>query len=95
MIKYLMMVFILFIPMQSNASPALIAVQKAGLATSRFLQAPAERIRLARVGISAHWKKYKFCKKRHKLVKRRVIYGQARLRRIGRASSRRLAACMN
>ena len=93
--RELLAVLIAIQPVTADASPALIALQRAGIAAGRFLDKPFERIRMTRVHAEARLRCFRSCRKSVKSINRPVKYGQARLRRLGRVRSKKLVRCMN
>ena len=93
--RELLAVLIAIQPVSADASPVLVALQRAGIAAGRFLDRPFERIRMTRINAEARFRCFKNCRKKIKSVHRPVKYGQARLRRLGRVRSKKLVRCMN
>ena len=93
--EYIIAIAVALQPVTTYGSPALIIMQRAGLAASRVLDKPFERARMARIHVDARVRCYNTCRKKVKSVKRPVKYGQVRQRRLGRLRSKRIVRCMS
>ena len=92
--EYLVAALIALNPSYVDASPALIVLQRAGLAAGRVLDKPFEYARMTRIHAEARLRCYKNCVKSVPSIKRKVKYGQVTRRRAARARSKRLTLCM-
>ena len=94
MSNYVLAVIIALQPVTTFGSPALVALQRAGVAAGRVLDKPFERARMARIHAQARVRCYNNCRKRVKSIHRPVKYGQVNRRRANRVRSKRLVLCM-
>ena len=92
--EYIIAIAVALQPVTSVGSPALVALQRAGMAATRMLDKPFERARMARLNVDARVRCYSACRKQVKSYNRPVKYGQVRLRRLNRTRSQRIIKCM-